>query len=91
MSERGYDFFVSITYFTGNGSYQNFLFFATMLSSIILDINKKISNWIFTGISFEKIKSFDTNLEATKSYLAKGTQCLNSTTLFYSKTFFSII
>ena len=49
MSERGYDFFVSITYFTGNGSYQNFLFFAPTLSSIILDINKKL----VTGYSLE--------------------------------------
>ena len=49
MSERGYDFFVSITYFTDNGSYQNFLFFAPTLSSIILDINKKL----VTGYSLE--------------------------------------
>ena len=36
-----------------------------MLSSLTLDKNKKVSNWILTRISPEKIKRFDTNLEPT--------------------------
>ena len=34
-----------------------------MLSSLILDSIKKVINWISTGISSEKVKSFDANLE----------------------------
>ena len=47
-------------YFTGNDGYQSFLVFAPVLGSLILDSNKKVTNWILTGISSEKIKSFDT-------------------------------
>ena len=36
-----------------------------MLRSLILDSNKKVSNWISTEISSKKIKPFDTNLEPT--------------------------
>ena len=54
-------------YFTGNDGYQNFSAFAGML---ILDSDKKVKNWISTRILSEKIKSFDTNLEQTKSNLA---------------------
>ena len=43
-----------------------------MLSSILLDSNKKVTNWMSTGISAEKIKPFDTNLEPTMSNLANG-------------------
>ena len=43
-----------------------------MLSSKILDSNKKVTNWILTGISSEKVKPFDTNLEATMSNVANG-------------------
>ena len=63
-------------YFTGNDCYQNFLVFAPMLniskSSLILDSNKKVISWILTGISSEKIKPYDTNLEPTMSNLANG-------------------
>ena len=63
-------------YFTGNDCYQNFLVFASMLniskSSLILDSNKKVISWILTGISSEKIKPYDTNLEPTMSNLANG-------------------
>ena len=41
-----------------------------MLSSLILDSNKKVIDWISTAISSEKRKPFDTNLEPTKSNLA---------------------
>ena len=59
-------------YFTGNDGYQSFLFFAPMLSSIILDGKKEVTNWISTGITSDKIKPFDTNFEPTMSYLANG-------------------
>ena len=59
-------------YFTGNDGYQNFLVFAPMLSSVMLDCNKKVTNWISTVISSEKIKPFDTGLEPTMSNLANG-------------------
>ena len=41
-----------------------------MLSSLTLDSSKKVTNWIWTRISSEKIKPFDTDLEPTISYLA---------------------
>ena len=72
ISEKGYDFLSGITYFTGNNGYQNFLVFALIVSSLILDRNKKVTNWVLTGISFEKTKPFDTNLEPTMSNLANG-------------------
>ena len=34
--------------FTGNNGYQNFLVFAPMFSSLILDKSKKATNWILT-------------------------------------------
>ena len=44
-----------------------------MLRSLTLDNNvKKVTAWILTGISSEKIKAFDTNLEPTMSNLANG-------------------
>ena len=59
-------------YFIGNAGYQNFLVFGPMLSSLILDSNKKVTDWISTGISSEIIKPFDINLEPTMSNLANG-------------------
>ena len=35
---------------TGNDGYQNFPVFAPMLSSQILDSNKKVTNWILIGM-----------------------------------------
>ena len=46
-------------YFTGDDGYQNFLDFAPMLNSLILDSNKKVTNWISTRISSEIIKSLN--------------------------------
>ena len=43
-----------------------------MLSSLILDSNKKVINWILTGTSSEKIKPFDTSLEPKMSNLVNG-------------------
>ena len=59
-------------YFTGNNDYKRFLVFAPMLSSLILDSNKKVTKCILTEISSEKIKPFDANLEQTMSKLANG-------------------
>ena len=41
ISEEKYDFLLDIMYFTGDDGYQTFLVFAPMLSSLILDSNKK--------------------------------------------------
>ena len=43
-----------------------------MLSSLIVDSNRKVTEWILTGISSEKVKSFDTGIEPTMSNLANG-------------------
>ena len=56
-------------YFTGNDGSQNFLVFVPMPSSLILDSNKKVTNWISTRTSSEKIKPIDTNFEPTISNL----------------------
>ena len=47
-------------YFTGNDGYQIFLAFAPILSSLILDNNKKGTYWMSNGISSKEIKPFDT-------------------------------
>ena len=59
-------------YFIGNDVYYIFLVFVPMLSSLILDSNKKVINWISAGISCEKFNPFDTNLERAISDLANG-------------------
>ena len=46
--------------------------FAPILNSLIFDSNKNVANWILTGISSEKIKPFDTNLDPTMTNLAIG-------------------
>ena len=42
-------FLLGRKYFTGNYGYQEFLVFAPMLSSLILDSNKKSTKWLSTG------------------------------------------
>ena len=64
-------------YFTDSDGYQNFLVFAPIFSSLISDSNKKITNWIPTGVSSEKNKPFDTNLGPTMSNLINGGVILN--------------
>ena len=59
-------------YFTGDDVYQNFLVFASMLSFLILDNDRKVTNWISIGVLFKKIKPFDTGLKTTMSNLANG-------------------
>ena len=76
--EKGYDFLLRQMYFTGGDGYQNFLDFALMINSIILDSNKKVIDWISTEISSEKIKWSDNNLEPTMSSLANGRVILKS-------------
>ena len=75
MKKKGCDFLLGRMYFTGNDGYQKFtvfMVFAPMPSSLILDINKKVTHWILTRILFAKIEPFDTNLEPNMSNLANG-------------------
>ena len=58
--------------FTGSDVYQNFLVSAPMVSFLILDSNRKVNNWISTGISSEKNEPFNTGLEPTMFNLANG-------------------
>ena len=54
--------------------------------------NKKVSNWIPTIISSEKIKAFDSSLIPIISNLGKGRIILILTNLFFfQKTFFFIV
>ena len=60
-------------YFTGDNGYQNFLVFSLILILLIFDSNKKVTYWASTGVSSEKLKPCDTNLEPTMmSNLANG-------------------
>ena len=47
-------------------------FFSPILSSLILESNKKVANWISAGLLSEIIKLFDTNFESTMSKLTNG-------------------
>ena len=78
-------------YFTGNYGYQKFLLFAPMLSSLILDSNKKVTYWISTEISSIKTKPFDTNLEPSMSNLANARVNLKfDNSVIVQKKFFSL-
>ena len=91
ITEKEYNFLVGRMYFTDNDGYQIFLVSCSMLNSLILDSNKKVTNWISTGISSEKIKPLDTNFEPTMSNLANGKVVLNLTTLFQCKKKISLL
>ena len=65
VSERGFNFLIDRMYFTGDNGYKNFIVFAPILSSLILDSNKKVTNWMSISISSEKIKPFHNDLEPT--------------------------
>ena len=69
---KGYSFSLDGTYFTSEDAYQHFLVFALILNLIILENNKKLTNWISTGVSPEKIKLFDANYTPTRTNLANG-------------------
>ena len=45
-SDERYDILSGGMYFTGDYVYQDFLAFAPILSSLILDSNKKVTDWI---------------------------------------------
>ena len=49
--------------FTEEDSYQNFIVFVPVFSFLILDSNRKVTDWMSTGILLEKIRKFDTGLE----------------------------
>ena len=49
-------------YFTGDNGYQNVLVFAPMLSYLILNNDRKVTDWISTKISSENFKLFDAGL-----------------------------
>ena len=72
MSEKGDGFLLGRMHFTGDDVYQNFLVFSPMFNSLKLDNNKKVNNWISTGLLHEKIKTFDTNLEQNLSNLVNS-------------------
>ena len=44
LSEESHNFLLGRMYFTGNDSYENFLAFTPMFSSLILNSNKKVTN-----------------------------------------------
>ena len=44
ISEKRYDFLLARTYFTRNDGHKSFLGFTSMLSSLILDSNRKANN-----------------------------------------------
>ena len=76
--------------FTGNDGYQNFLVFAPMLISLILDCHRKVVKWTSTKISYEQIKPFDTSLQPTMSNLANGRVNFEfSKSALVQKSFFS--
>ena len=53
-------------HFIGDDGFQSWLSdIAVMLNSGTLDSSEKVTNWISTGVSSEKIKPFDTNLAQT--------------------------
>ena len=79
-------------HFTSNDSYQNLLVFAPVLRSLISDSNKKVTNWILTGISSENIKAFDTGFKLTMSNLANGRINLKfNNSVLLQKSFFHCI
>ena len=78
-------------YFAGDDVYQNFLAFAPVLSFLILDSNRKATNWISNWISSEKMKPFDTGLEWAMSHLANGRVNLTfNNSVLMQKSFFSL-
>ena len=64
IPEKGYGFLCRM-YFKDNDGYQNFPFFDPMFSSLILDSNGKVTNWISTRILSERRKKIETGLELT--------------------------
>ena len=76
-------------YFTGDDVYQIFLGLAPILSSLMLDSNRKVTNWIWTRILSEKVKPFDSDLELRISNLANSRGYLKSDSSFLLHNIFS--
>ena len=89
ISKQGYDFLLCRIYFTGDDVYQIFLGLAPILSSLMLDSNRKVTNWIWTRILSEKFKPFDTDLEPRISNLANSRGNLKSDSSFLLHNIFS--
>ena len=71
LSTKSYNFWLFKKYFTGNDGYQNFLVFAPLQNSLALHNNKKVTNWIPTGVSPKKVRAF-VNLTLTMTNLVNG-------------------
>ena len=71
-------FLLGRIYFKSHNGYHNFLVFASMFSSLILDSNKKVTNWKSPGKSSEKNKPFGDKFEPTMSNLTNGRVILKS-------------
>ena len=66
ISTEGYHFLLGRMHFIGDDGFQSWLSdIAVMLNSGTFDNSKKVTNWISTGVSSEKLKPFDTNLAQT--------------------------
>ena len=75
-------------HFTDDYGYENFLVFLPTLSSLMLDNDKKVTDWILSGTSSEKINPFDTSFEPTLSNLASGKVILKfSNSVFVQKAY----
>ena len=72
VMKKRYYFLLRRMYFTGDSASQNLLVLALIISSLILNSNKKVTNWISTERKSEKIKPFDTNRKRTMYNLANG-------------------
>ena len=59
-------------YFTGDDGNQNSLVYIPMFSSVILDSNKKFTQWISTEAASKEIKPFESNLEPNMYNLANS-------------------
>ena len=84
-------FLLGRMYLKSHSGYHNFLVFASMLSSLILDCNKKVTNRISPGMSSDKNKPFGDNLEPTMSNLTNGRVILKSSnSALVQKSFFIV-
>lgn len=59
-------------YFKGDDGYQIYIVFPPMLNLVTVDSKKNVTNLIWTVISPEKVKPFDSNIVSTMSCLANG-------------------
>ena len=51
-------------YFTGDDGYQFFLVLAPMLSSLTLDSNKNVTNWVSTDYHLKKLNHLTLTLNS---------------------------